>query len=1197
MAQLYNVTNPYFFNISAMDTSKVETYWYLSVVVKDEQGNPLENAKVRIYNYSNQGGNLVQMIYKQGVTDMNGRFVWPVLGGEITSTGHLFGGIIGNYYVNASYYGTESDSRGSTRSRQGSGVYVFGQNQNVDIIIPGTPDLAVGNVIQTPSPTDKNKETTITADITNVGNFTAFNVEVEMWDTNNNRLLVQDVIDVLGPGNTTKVEAKYTYKLEGNYEIKVWVDPDNKIDELNENNNVIYQFISIISRDKPDLIIVPDSLMTTPSSPISNNSKISVQATIANVGTIVAKNFNVQFYVEYLDGPGGEILLGESITILSLKPNETDVIDADVQWEVTQIGDYVVRVVVDWDDLINESYEDNNSLEIEIITVIGPDLTVTRISFDPAPPITREEKFSIKARVENVGPSDTSNFYVGFYLNTLGNLLSDPILVSISLNPGESTEVQLIITEDISSQRFGKAGQYRIFANADPDDLISETEEENNSLNVDLKIKKKADLAITDEDITFSEVQAENGVNLDISARISNIGETTTDPYTVRFFDGNVQIGPDKIETEGIEPNQNKILNVEWNSTIGGWHKIRVVILTNTPQEKTTNDIATNNIYVLTKPDLYVTPDDIRTNKDNEQALEGDEVLITVTIHNGGNTSANPFNMNIWEGPPNELGSKLIKSQLIVGLEGNSEQDRTAVHTFNNPGLRQIHVVLDPENNVDDPFPLNNTAKRGIPITETAADLTIEEEFLEIKPVVIRPDASGADQEVETNTLKHGEKYKFKLTITNLGNELAENITIKIFIDNELTEFDTINIDNITTDPLGLDNKIEIESKQAEAKYDKNFAGFHSIIISIDPDNAIKESAELNNIFTINNSYKIIKAELLVKNVEMVNGDGELVYVNEETKIKLKNGEQFFIYAYIENKGTEAANVTVKFWIDEELVWTTTPKVLILPGEEKTFTYQRLHDGSSNFNLGTRAIGLYGEAEDVEIPSNLREDPYEKPEDDEKKDDKGLFGMGPFMDLIIIILIIVIVVVCVVVGLLLLKKKREKMAECSECGALISVDANECPKCGAEFSDEIECGECGALMKVTDTTCPACGAVFAKEGEAEEGEEEGEGPPSLGAGPSVADLKAQTRSGGAPPAAAAPKPAAPGKPKPGAPGAAVAPKPAAAPTPAPTPAPKPAAAGAPEAEEEEEEKAECYRCGAIVPLSASMCPECGAEFE
>jgi RNA polymerase subunit RPABC4/transcription elongation factor Spt4 len=302
-----------------------------------------------------------------------------------------------------------------------------------------------------------------------------------------------------------------------------------------------------------------------------------------------------------------------------------------------------------------------------------------------------------------------------------------------------------------------------------------------------------------------------------------------------------------------------------------------------------------------------------------------------------------------------------------------------------------------------------------------------------------------------------------------------------------------------------------------------------------------------------------------------------------------------FIYAYVQNKGSEDAYVTLKFWIDEELVWTTTPKELIPASQEKVFTYQRLHDGSKQFTLETRAIGLYGENEDVEIQSNLREDTIIFEEEKEKEEDKGLFGMGPFMDIVIIILIIVIVVVCVVVGLILLRKKREKMAECSECGALISVDATECPKCGAEFSDEIECGECGALMKVTDTTCPACGAVFAKEGEG--GEEEGEeGPPSIGAGPSIADLKAQTRGAGAPPAAA-PKPAAapPGKPKPGAP--ATSPKPAEAPAPTPAPAPKPAAAEPEPEPEEEEEKAECYRCGAIVPLSASMCPECGAEFE
>ena len=35
----------------------------------------------------------------------------------------------------------------------------------------------------------------------------------------------------------------------------------------------------------------------------------------------------------------------------------------------------------------------------------------------------------------------------------------------------------------------------------------------------------------------------------------------------------------------------------------------------------------------------------------------------------------------------------------------------------------------------------------------------------------------------------------------------------------------------------------------------------------------------------------------------------------------------------------------------------------------------------------------------------------------------------------------------------------------------------------------------------------------------------------------------------------------------------------------------------PEAVPLDEEMVECFECGALIPLSASKCPDCGAEFE
>ncbi len=90
-----------------------------------------------------------------------------------------------------------------------------------------------------------------------------------------------------------------------------------------------------------------------------------------------------------------------------------------------------------------------------------------------------------------------------------------------------------------------------------------------------------------------------------------------------------------------------------------------------------------------------------------------------------------------------------------------------------------------------------------------------------------------------------------------------------------------------------------------------------------------------------------------------------------------------------------------------------------------------------------------------------------------------------------------------------LKKEKSKNKEeiiddgfkCDNCGASVSEDASECPKCHAKFIDEdddetieeldeedeqeemFKCDNCGALVKESAKKCPKCGEKFEEESE------------------------------------------------------------------------------------------------------------------
>ncbi len=56
--------------------------------------------------------------------------------------------------------------------------------------------------------------------------------------------------------------------------------------------------------------------------------------------------------------------------------------------------------------------------------------------------------------------------------------------------------------------------------------------------------------------------------------------------------------------------------------------------------------------------------------------------------------------------------------------------------------------------------------------------------------------------------------------------------------------------------------------------------------------------------------------------------------------------------------------------------------------------------------------------------------------------------------------------------------------ECPICGAMVDIDADVCPNCGAVFVEEeeqFECPVCGTLVDADATFCPKCGARFVEE--------------------------------------------------------------------------------------------------------------------
>ena len=141
-------------------------------------------------------------------------------------------------------------------------------------------------------------------------------------------------------------------------------------------------------------------------------------------------------------------------------------------------GDYLLTVLVDPDDTVEESDETNNTVE-KILHVSASDLSISDISFSsPAPKV--EEEIRIVAEIKNIGEASTiKSFKVGFYQ---GERLIDEKKIE-KLDPGAFKSVFAYWTPRLE-------GETEITVKTDSREEIDEMDETNNSLPTKITVEK-----------------------------------------------------------------------------------------------------------------------------------------------------------------------------------------------------------------------------------------------------------------------------------------------------------------------------------------------------------------------------------------------------------------------------------------------------------------------------------------------------------------------------------------------------------------------------------------------------------------------------------------------------------------------------------------------------------------------------------
>ena len=284
----------------------------------------------------------------------------------------------------------------------------------------------------------------------------------------------------------------------------------------------------------PDLAISPADMTIDPSGPVTSGTLVTVNATVHNIGGANASSVIVRFY----DGPPSapnQIGTDQVIPLIQALGGMGNV---SVVWSALPSGTHDICVLADPDDVIVEENETNNQAcgSIEVTAPPMPDLSLSAsdITLYPAPPYVQSSSVQVNATVRNVGRNASGTTAVRFHDGAPPSprIETDQPLIPILAGGAENASVVWTASPP---------GSHEICVIADPDGLVAESNETNNTACVSVLVNpapvtRPDYIPISPQPLPPIKVGLHSPVSLSI--QVLNHGNgTATDDATVAFHE------------------------------------------------------------------------------------------------------------------------------------------------------------------------------------------------------------------------------------------------------------------------------------------------------------------------------------------------------------------------------------------------------------------------------------------------------------------------------------------------------------------------------------------------------------------------------------------------------------------------------------------------------------------------------------
>lgn len=474
-------------------------------------------------------------------------------------------------------------------------------------------------------------------------------------------------------------------------------------------------------------------------------------------------------------------------------------------------------------------------------TTVDPDLAIKSadISFIPEKVTSLPTNAIVNAVIRNEGRTDVAQAKVAIYDGAIApeKKVGEQTVAFPGMSPVTVT-FSVPITD---------GNGHSFYVVADPDNLVKEANENNNSAQKTLLPEVTYDLEVLPNDVTVSPNPVDIFQDMKIGVTIRNRGTSDVFNVPVRLYlDG---AAPLDIATMSVDiPAGGSVSkNVTWKAGKAGVDMPLSVMVDplNTIAEAsednnravvpvTINGSSLPNLTVSYK-DILVTPNQIN---------EGGGARVAIVIKNEGFSDAVNVEAAFYRGAPSTGGTLLGIRVIPLVAVGQSVQTAIDWTGIDKVGPSVVSVQLDPDNKIAEARKDDNF------VFTTVNILTIPDLVISNNSITLNPSAP-----------KEGDSVAIAVTVQNKGEQDATDVTIRV------SEGGTI---------LGT-VLIPVVKGNSEATATVTLVnvlkGEHQLIVGVDPDNRILEQNKENN--TASKSFIAQNANLWVSEPFFSpNGDG-----------------------------------------------------------------------------------------------------------------------------------------------------------------------------------------------------------------------------------------------------------------------------------------------------------------------------------